>query len=504
MLLKKETQTMHDPKPRSSGILLHITSLPNEYGIGDLGPGAYQFIDFLKKSGQKNWQILPLGMTGYGGSPYQCFSAFAGNPYLISIDDLLEKNYLSKEIIQKHPLYLNPEVVNYDLIYENKMKLLRISYDSAKKSLHKKLQDYYQENKQILRDFVLYMSLRTHYRQKPHFEWDKDHQDAYSKSVDQFEKTHTDEVFFWIYTQYIFSEQWKKLKRYANSKNISIIGDIPFYVSMESSDIWANPSFFKLDKQYLPKFVAGCPPDFFSEKGQLWGNPVYHWRNLKKDDYQWWIRRIRHNFSEVDILRIDHFRGFESFWQVKYGADDASVGKWIKGPGYEFFKKIQEELGKQNIIAEDLGLLTDDVHRLIQKTGYPGMKILQFAFSTEEESAYLPHNIERHCVVYTGTHDNNTICGWLKTLRQKDFDFARKYMKLDKEEGYAFGVIRTAWSSPAYLSIAPMQDFLNLDDTHRMNTPSTVTGNWQWRLKQSDLTDSLANKILELTKRYGR
>lgn len=491
-------------KERSSGILLHITSLPSPYGIGDLGQEAYQFVDFLQKAGQKHWQILPLGMTGYGGSPYQCFSAFAGSPYLIALDELIAKRYLSKHEVNLHPLFQDQEIVDYDLIYKNKIRLLRTAYNNSKDILHEKLEDYYQTHLYFLRDFALYMSLRTHYKDLSHLEWKEEHRSPHTKEIQDFEKHHSDEIFFWIYTQYLFSKQWKKLKQYANTKGIRIIGDIPFYVAFDSSDVWAHPNFFKLKKDGSPAFVAGCPPDFFSDEGQLWGNPIYHWKNLKKDGYRWWIERIRHSFEEVDILRIDHFRGFESFWQIKYGSQNAVNGKWILGPGYQFFKKIDEALGKKDIIAEDLGMLTERVYHLIRKTGYPGMRILQFAFSIDEDSSYLPHHLEKNSIVYTGTHDNDTVFGWLSSMRKEDFDFAKKYMRLNRTEGYSFGVIRTAWSSPSYLAIAPMQDFLGLDSRSRMNTPSTVGGNWQWRLKKEDLTEELAIKIRELTKLYGR
>lgn len=491
-------------KKRSSGILLHITSLPNRYGIGDFGDGAYRFVDFLEKAGQKNWQILPLGMTGYGASPYQCFSAFAGNPYLIALDELIEEGYLSEQDVDSYPLCEDRETVNYDLIYKNKMCLLRIAYHKSKKFLRKKLEDYYRTHSNFLRDFSLYMSLRTHYNGLSHLYWCKEHQSPHTEAIQDFEQQHSEEILFWVYTQYLFSNQWRKLKTYANAKGVRIIGDLPFYVATDSSDVWAYPHFFKLKKDGTPAFVAGCPPDFFSEEGQLWGNPIYNWKNLEKDGYHWWTERIRHSFEEVDILRIDHFRGFEAFWQIKYGSPNAVNGKWVLGPGYKFFKKINEALGKKDIIAEDLGLLTEKVYHLIRKTGYPGMRILQFAFSVNEESNYLPHHLEKNSVVYTGTHDNDTLVGWLSTMCEEDFDFAKKYMKLDEQEGYPFGVIRTAWSSPSYLAIAPMQDFLNLDSRSRMNTPSTVGGNWQWRLKEEDLTEELAKKIRELTKLYGR
>lgn len=491
-------------RERSSGILLHITSLPGEYGIGDLGDCAFRFVDFLEKAGQKNWQILPLGMTGYGASPYQCFSAFAGNPYLIALDDLIARGFLKKSDFKGLRLSEDPEEVDYDLIYTNKMKLLRISYERAKESLRPKLKKYYQNNKKELEDFFLYMSLREYHLGAPHAQWSEQYRKKDSPAVKTFAKRNSEEVYFWVYTQYLFSEQWAKLKAYANKKGIRIIGDMPIYVATDSSDVWANPHLFKLDADLRPRFVAGCPPDAFSEEGQLWGNPIYDWKVMEDNGYEWWVERIRYSFTQVDTLRIDHFRGFESFWQIKQGAKNAVKGKWVKGPGFKLFKKIGQELGDQDIIAEDLGFLTPQVEKLIEKTGYPGMKILQFAFSSDEESDYLPHNFEQNSVVYTGTHDNNTLIGWLDSLSKEDLQFAAEYMRLSEEEGYDYGVIRTAWSSTAYLAIAPMQDFLRLGEAYRMNTPSTVGQNWKWRLKEEDLTEELAVRISELTKRYGR
>lgn len=491
-------------RERSSGILLHITSLPNEYGIGSFGKEAFHFIDFLETAGQKNWQILPMGMTGYGASPYQCFSAFAGNPYLISLEELVKDKTLTKKQINSYKLFTTSSKVNYDLIYENKLKLLRISYEKCKKNKQKDLKKFYKNNQSTLRDFALYMSLRNFYDNTSHVHWPKEYQDNNSIAVKKFENNHQEEFYFWIYTQYLFQNQWQAIKKYASKKNIKIIGDMPIYVSQDSSDVWANPNLFKLDKDKKPEYIAGCPPDAFSVEGQLWGNPIYDWKAMEIDGYSWWLDRIKHSFTEVDTLRIDHFRGFESFWQVKNGAKNAVKGRWVKGPGYKLFKKIQDELGQLDIIAEDLGFLTEKVHRLIERTGYPGMKILQFAFSSEEESDYLPHHFNKNSVVYTGTHDNDTLKSWLKNLSKEDLAFAVRYMKLNRQEGYEYGIIRTAWSSVSDLAIAPLQDFLRLDQKSRMNTPATVGNNWEWRVNESSLTEELATKIFELTKLYGR
>lgn len=483
---------------------MHISSLPGKYGIGDFGKEAYNFVDFLEKAQQKNWQILPLGVTGYGDSPYQCFSAFAGNPYFIDLDELIDLRYLYQDEVNNLDLGKNPECVDYGLLYENKMKLFRIAYGRAKENLANELRDFYLEHHDWLRDFALFMSIKAKNNNISWLHWNKSLRDFKSNEVLDFEKTNQDEIFFWVFTQYFFLKQWLKLKKYANEKGINIIGDLPIYVAEDSSDVWGNPSIFNLNKSLLPITVAGCPPDYFSANGQLWGNPIYNWEALEQQGYNWWIKRIRHSFKLFDILRIDHFRGFESYWEVEYGSETAVNGKWTKGPGIKLFNKIKDELGELNIIAEDLGFMTEDVVRLIKETGYPGMKVLQFAFDSREESDYLPHNYDKNCVVYTGTHDNDTVIGWFKEIPKEDYDFAVRYLKLDHKEGINWGLIRGAWASTAYLAIAQMQDFLGLGSEARMNIPSTLGGNWTWRVGKDMLTEELALKIAELTRTYGR
>ncbi len=489
---------------RSSGILMHISSLSSEYGIGDLGKEAYSFVDFLVKAKQQYWQILPLGVTGFGDSPYQCFSAFAGNPYFIDLDELIEAGYLKKDDVQQHELSKDLNIVAYDLLYKNKMKLLRMAYETAKKDISEELDLFYKENDEWLREFSLFMALKADKGGDSWLKWDKCYKDSNSDRVVEFENNNKNEIFFWIFTQYFFYNQWKKLKEYANKRGIAIIGDLPIYVSEDSSDVWGSPYLFNLDSSLFPITVSGCPPDGFSPTGQLWGNPIYDWDAMEQEGYKWWIKRIKHSFELYDCLRIDHFRGFESYWEIKYGSENAVHGEWIKGPGMKLFSRIKEELGELNIIAEDLGFLTDEVRNLITETGFPGMKILQFAFDSREESDYLPHNYDKNCVVYTGTHDNSTVVGWFKNIPKEDLEYAVKYLKLSDEEGLNWGLIRGAWSSPAYLAIAPMQDFLGLGDEARMNTPSTVGGNWTWRINKSSLTDQLAEKIAELNNIYRR
>lgn len=489
---------------RTSGILMHISSLPGPYGIGDFGQGACQFVDFLEKSSQKHWQILPLGMTGAGDSPYQCFSAFAGNPYFIDLRELIDMGLLTEKDVEQTPLGEDPERVDYDLVFANKMALLRMAYQNGKQTLEKALNSFYRDNKDWLRDFALYMSLNTHHQNKTWMDWEPRYKKATSKAVGEFEKNHRQEFFFWVFTQYFFFKQWNQLRAYANAKGVRIIGDLPYYVSYDSADVWANPELFQLNSTLHPLTVAGCPPDAFSETGQLWGNPIYDWSVHESGNYDWWVRRIKASFELYDVLRIDHFRGFESYWEVSYGAEDARSGRWVKGPGLALFHQLREKLGPLDIIAEDLGFLTEEVVRLIQDTGYPGMKILQFAFDPEKESDYLPHHHIRNMVVYTGTHDNDTLVGWLDKLPKEVLLYLVNYLKLNFDEGLGWGVIRGAWSSVANMAIAPMQDFLELGTQARMNTPSTVGDNWKWRMAPQALTDELAKRIADMTRLYGR
>lgn len=491
-------------KRRSSGILMHISSLPGPYGIGDFGKGAYDFVDFLECASQKKWQILPLGITGFGDSPYQNFSVFAGNPYFIDLEEFFQKGYLNKEDIALHPLGDNPERVDYGLLYKNKTALLRIAYKRAKKEINRELEAFYEKEKTWLRDFALFMAIKKAHNDVSWLKWPQEYRNINSRAVLDFERENQDEIYFHIFVQYFFFKQWKALKNYANKKNIRIIGDIPIYVAEDSADLWRHHGLFKVDENLYPLTVAGCPPDAYSETGQLWGNPVYDWEAMERDGYTWWIDRIRASFEMYDMVRIDHFRGFEAYWEVKYGSSDAVNGKWTKGPGYKFFERIKEELGELPIIAEDLGFLTDEVYELIEKTGFPGMKVLQFAFESGAESEHLPHNYTRNCVVYTGTHDNNTIIGWVKKAGKRELLFARDYLKLSFEEGFNWGFIRGAFSSTADTCIIPMQDYLGLGDEARMNTPSTLGNNWVWRMKEDALTDELAEKIAKLTRIYGR
>ena len=493
---------------RSSGILLHPTSLPGKYGIGSLGKEAYKFVDFLKKANQKLWQIFPLGPTGYGDSPYQCFSTFAGNPYLIDFDLLIEQNLLTEEDLRDVDFGGNEEYIDYGAIYNQKYPLLRKAYDNFKANgndyLKGKLDAFKAENNDWLNDYSLFISLKNHFNGLPWTEWPHDIKVREEAAVSKYREELADDIEYNNFIQCLFFTQWDNLKKYANDNGIKIIGDIPIFVAVDSSDAWANPEIFLFDPELKPVKVAGVPPDYFSATGQLWGNPLYDWDKLKELNYKWWVDRVRANLSTCDIIRIDHFRGFEAYWAVPYGDDTAINGQWVKGPGINLFNKIKEELGELPIIAEDLGLMTQGVIDLRDATGFPGMKILGFAFDSEEENDYLPHTYTKNCVVYTGTHDNDTLIGWFTKAKEKDKQFARDYLNSQTDDNIHWDAIRGAWSSVANMAIAPIQDFLGLGSEARINTPGVASGNWQWRLKDGVLTDELAEKIAKFTKVYSR
>ena len=489
---------------RSSGILMHISSLYGEFGIGSLGKEAYKFIDFLKKSGQKYWQILPIGHTSYGDSPYQCFSAFAGNPYFIDLDFLQEEGLLDKEDYNNIDFGKKEDEIDYGTIFLARQNILKIAFERFNKLIRRDFEIFKEKNKFWLDDYSLYMAVKEHFNLKSWQEWDKDIRIREPLAIEKYNFILKSKIEYWNFIQYKFFEQWGKLKAYANKNEISIIGDIPIYVAEDGSDVWSNTQMFKIDEYMKPIVVSGCPPDSFSKTGQLWGNPIYNWEKLEDDNYSWWILRIKESFKLYDVVRIDHFRGFESYWEVPYGDKTAENGKWVKGPGMKLINTIKNELGDLNIIAEDLGYLTEEFFKFKKETGYPGMKVLQFAFSGED-SEYLPHNYNTQCIAYTGTHDNDTIKGWIEDTGDNiEVKSAKNYLQLTREEGYNFGFIRGVWSSVSYLAIAPMQDFLNLGNEARINLPSTLGGNWQWRVKEDQLSNELAEKIYELTKRYGR
>ena len=479
---------------RKQGILLPISSIPSAYGIGTFGKESYRFVDFLEKSGNHLWQILPLGPTGYGDSPYQSFSTFAGNPYYIDLELLIEDGYLTKEICDSYDFGDNEHYVDYEKIYLSRFKVLKIAFDNAREQGLTETGDYQKfltENAYWLDDYALYMAVKNAFGGVCFMEWDEDIRLRKAAALRKYRKKLAEEIAFYCFQQYLFAKQWKELKAYANKKGIEIVGDIPIYVAFDSADTWANPKLFQLDKEGRPIGVAGCPPDCFSETGQLWGNPLYDWKYHKKTGYEWWMQRIAYCYQLYDVLRIDHFRGFDEYWFVPYGDPTAENGHWEKGPGYELFDVMKKKLGRKKVIAEDLGFLTPSVIRLVKKTGYPGMKILQFAFDAGSDSEYLPHNYDKNCVVYTGTHDNDTTVGFLQNMPEKDKKFAKKYLGHKKDRKLCFEIIRAALSSCADTAIIPMQDYLELDSSARINTPSTLGCNWKWRMDKDALDPKL-------------
>lgn len=489
---------------RSSGVLLHISSLPGKYGIGDFGKYAYKFVRLLAKSKTKYWQILPLGITGFGDSPYQSFSAFAGNPYFIDLDELIERGWLSQVEVDGADLGDNPEKVDFSKLYRNKMPLLKLAYERAGEGIVSELKQFLSLHEDWLPDFALYMAIKQEQGGVSWMEWPAEYRFREPDALDAFYSTHEDEVFFWVFTQYLFFTQWGKLKKYANDRDIKIMGDIPIYVAEDGADIWSQPELYKLDDNLKPTVVAGVPPDMMSATGQLWGNPIYNWGAMKQEGYRWWIRRVEESFNLYDTVRIDHFRGFESYWEVPAGDETAENGEWVQGPGMELFSAVKNALGEKDIVAEDLGFLTEKVYGLIEDTGYPGMKVLQFGFDPGEDSEYLPHNYSKHSIAYTGNHDTQTMQGWLLDAEGKTYKKAVDYLNLTAEEGYVNGCIRGVFASPSYLAVIPVQDLLGLGDEARFNVPSTIGDNWDWRISKGVLKKKLAKKLKRLNRLYGR
>ncbi len=488
---------------RKSGVLLPVFSIPSSYGIGTFGKKAYEFIDLLEKGGQGYWQILPLGPTGYGDSPYQSFSTFAGNPYFIDLDMLIEEGLLSKKDCDKLDFGDDAAYVDYEKIYNARFIALKKAFSHFDKNIEA-YKEFIAENEYWLSDYALFMAIKNVYGGKGFQEWDEDIKTRKPKAIKAYLKQCQEDIEFYKFQQFYFSKQWGALKQYANNKGIEIIGDIPIYVAFDSSDTWANPELFQFDDTLTPIAVAGCPPDAFSATGQLWGNPLYDWEYHKKTGYDWWVKRIAYCYKIYDVVRIDHFRGFDEYYEIPYGNETAEIGEWIKGPGYELFKVLKEKLGKKKVIAEDLGFLTETVTKLVKKTGYPGMKILQFAFDSREESDYLPHNYKSNCIVYTGTHDNDTIMGWWSTCPRKDKAFAKKYLNIRSNRDINLAFIRACMSSVAETSIIPMQDYLALGAEARINIPSTLGENWKWRLLDGQFTEEVAKKMFEMTQTYCR
>ena len=487
---------------RAGGILMHISSLPNSYGIGKLGKEAYEFADFLKKAGQRYWQILPISPTSYGDSPYQSFSIYAGNPYFIDLETLEAEGLLKPGEYKNVDFGKDAESVDFGLLYKTVFKVLKKAYKRFEPDFDFKR---FESNNKWLDNYALFMALKDAHGGKAWEQWEAPIRGFEKKAIAEAREKYKGDIGFYKFLQYTYFKQWYKLKEYVNSLGIKIIGDIPIYVAYDSADVWADPKYFLLDKDKKPIDVAGCPPDAFAAKGQLWGNPLYRWDVMKKENYRWWISRIKAASEIYDVVRIDHFRGFESYYSIPYGRDDAVIGEWRKGPDVELFREIKKQLGRLDIIAEDLGFLTPKVNKMLRLCGYPGMKVLEFAYDPEYKSAYLPHNFKSsNCICYTGTHDNETLVGWVSGLKRKEAKFFRDYLGVSRNKDIPWAMIRLAWSSVSDTAIAQMQDFLELGSDARMNIPSTLGGNWQWRARQGVFTDELAEKILALTKMYNR
>ena len=489
---------------RSAGVLLSITSLPSPYGIGTIGKEAREFADYLKASGQSVWQILPVGPTSYGDSPYQSFSTYAGNPYMIDLDTLIAEGLVTKEEVDSFDWGADDREVDYEKIYNSRFRVLRIAFARFKTKEQRAFRDFVRKNSKWLKNYALYMAVKSKFDMVSWTEWPEDIKMREETAVRRYERRLRNDINFWKFVQFKFYEQWQSFRAYVNGLGIKILGDMPIYVAMDSADTWANPELFQLYDDGDPIAVAGCPPDYFSATGQLWGNPLYDWDYLKETDYEWWFERIKAASKLYDITRIDHFRAFASYYSIPYPAENAINGEWIEGPRIEFFRMMEEAVGKFEIVAEDLGTLTPDVTELMEQTGYPGMKVLEFAFDSGEENDYLPHKYTNNCVVYTGTHDNDTVMGWVETADPKDVRFAREYCKMPDDEPYNWGLIRVAYESKADLAVVPMQDLLGLGKEARMNTPSTLGGNWTWRMLKSDMSQELADKLKTLSVRTGR
>ncbi|MCI5481291.1 MAG: 4-alpha-glucanotransferase [Lachnospiraceae bacterium] len=491
---------------RKSGVLMHISSLPSPHGIGSMGAAAREFVDFLKAAGQSCWQLLPICPTSYGDSPYQSFSTYAGNPYFIDLDELAQMGLLSGSEYEAIDWESSADDINYGALHEKRYPVLRKAAERFRKHPPSDYEGFIRENEYWLEDYALFMALKNAHGGASWQDWPKELKMREERALGEARRQYAQEAEFFKVLQYLFFRQWRALRSYANANGISIIGDLPIYVSLDGVDVWAHPELFQLDETLRPREVAGCPPDGFSETGQLWGNPLFDWDYMKKDGYTWWIRRIEYLCSVYDILRIDHFRGFDSYYAIPFGEADARSGQWRKGPGMELFREMERSIGRQPIIAEDLGYLTDSVRELLRESGFPGMKILEFGFDSRDanSSEYLPYKYSPGCVAYTGTHDNDTAAGWMTSAVPEDVARAVEYLGLNETEGYHWGMMRGLWASASELTIVQGQDLLGLGSEARMNTPSTVGRNWRWRSLPGSFTPELAVKLRHKMELYRR
>ncbi|MDD2427844.1 MAG: 4-alpha-glucanotransferase [Eubacteriales bacterium] len=495
---------------RKSGVLLHITSLPSPYGIGTMGAEARDFIDFLVQAGQSYWQILPIGPTGFGDSPYQSFSTRAGNPYLIDIDLLIQDGLLKEDEAKQFDFGSEPERVDFSLMWKNRLSLFhlawkRLSEDNLR-SLRLEFEEFIKEEGETwLHEYALFMSLKDAHGGIGWADWPDEFKLRDPVSLVKFSESHKEEIEFCEFMQFLFFRQWERLHVYARNAGIEIMGDLPIYVAGDSVEVWTQPELFQMDENLNPTFVSGTPPDDYSSGGQLWGSPLFKWEAHEADGFKWWIERVRFQMRFYDMLRLDHFRGFESYWAVPYGDATARRGQWVKGPADKLFNAIKDELGDLPLFAEDLGYMTKEVSAFRERTGFPSMKVLQFAFNPNDLSDYLPHNMVENAVLYTGTHDNDTIRGWIEEeASEEELEFAQQYLGLNEEEGFVWGMMRGAATTVAKTVIFQMQDLLELDNKARMNVPATLEGNWEWRMKDGVLSSDLAQKLRELTRISGR
>lgn len=482
-----------------------IYSLPSPYGIGTMGAAAKAFIDFLAEAGQSWWQILPVGPTSYGDSPYQSPSTFAGNPYFIDLDLLVEDNLLTQEEIDALSWGDDPTRVDYGVLYANRYLLLEKATERGWQRDKDKVDAFVGENSGWLPDYALFMALKRHFAMACWLDWpDEDIRLRKPAAMEKYRAELAEDIRLFTYIQYLFFKQWSDLREYAHEQGIGIIGDMPIYVALDSVDVWANPDCFQLDEKGFPTEVAGVPPDYFSEDGQLWGNPLYDYERMQKDGFGWWIRRVEGATKIYDIIRIDHFRGFAAYWSVPYGEKTAKKGQWVTGPGMALVGVLRDWFHNIRFIAEDLGYPSPDVVQLLEDSGFPGMKVLEFAFDARDSSDYLPHTYAKNCVCYAGTHDNETLAGWIQDVDPADLNKAVEYLGLNEGEGYVWGLLRGGMSSVSNLFVTQMQDYLELDNSARMNTPGVAEGNWQWRMAADDITPELTEKIAKMTALYDR
>lgn len=488
---------------------MHLSSLPAPYGIGTMGQCAKDFVDFLKKAGQSYWQILPVCPTSYGDSPYQSFSTFAGNPYFIDLDMLKDEGLLEISEYKDIDWESVPYKVNYGALHEKRYPLLKIAYHRFIEKEDKDFDKFCEEQSFWLNDYSVFMTIKGLNDGVSWIQWPEALKRREKEAMDAVIAENKEEIGFWKFLQYYFFKQWKELRAYANENGVSIIGDLPIYVALDSADVWANPQMFQLDENLEPTFVAGCPPDGFSATGQLWGNPLFRWDKMEEDNFSWWIKRITYACNTYNMLRLDHFRGFEAYYAIPYGDEDASGGHWEQGPGIKLFEALEQSAGRQNIIAEDLGFLTEPVKELLAKSGFPGMKVLELAFDSRDENSveYLPHNITNNYVAYVGTHDNDTIQGWFTSAAPEDVRYAQEYLSMPSLMQGHWHIMKALWATVADLTIVQAQDLFGLGSESRMNIPSTFGTNWCWRAVEGSFDDALAMRLMhfmELYKRTGK